>query len=70
MDRKLVYKTLLEDGMILEKNRITVSQYQRLGKSFYQVHSDNYKAKESLLFKADQLDEAVDKFIELLKKVS
>ena len=22
MDRKLVYKTLLEDGMILEKNRI------------------------------------------------
>lgn len=69
MDIKKVYKFLVEDGIVLEKNRITISQYQRLGRKFYQVHSDNYKAKDSLFFKEDEVDKAVEKFIELLKKV-
>ena len=66
---KNIYKQVVLDGIALEKNRVSLSQYQRLGRVFYQVHSDNYKCRESSMFKESELDKAVDRFVELLKLV-
>lgn len=67
MNKLEVYKELVLDGIALEKNRISFSKYVRLGKTYYQVHSDNYKCRESHMFKENDIDEAVNKFSSLLK---
>lgn len=67
MNMSETYKMLVLDDIALEKNRISFSKFARLGKTYYQVHSDNYKCKESHLFKEADIDTAVQKFVELLK---
>lgn len=62
-----IYKSLVLDGVALEKNRVSFSQYTRLGKTYYQVHSDNYKCRGSHMFKETDIDTAVHKFVELIK---
>lgn len=64
-----IFKNLVTRGFAIEKNRVSLAQYDRVGKKYYQVHSDNYKCRESILFKEAEIDSAVAKFIEVLKAV-
>lgn len=63
-----VLKTLISSGFAIEKNRVSFAPYTRLGKEYYQVHSDNYKCRESHMFKENELDKAIEKFVYILNK--
>ena len=66
------YNKVLLDGCAIEYKDISLCKindyYDRvIRKELYQVHSDNRKAKFSMMYKNSQ--EAVDKFLEIKGKV-
>ncbi len=54
------YENLVLSGHSVDYSRISLSPYDRLGKTWYQVHSDDYRNPYSRLFKYS--DDAVDAF--------
>ena len=72
METRQDYKAVIFSGCAIEYKKIslcdlrhTLSQYRNRPIGAYQVHSDNSRCKYSNIFK--DIDEAVDKFIELKK---
>lgn len=70
MEMKQDYKAVIFSGCAIEYKKISLcdlrqvlGQYERYTTGVYQVHSDNSRCKYSNIFK--DIDEAVDKFIEL-----
>ena len=66
------YRAILDDGCAVERGRLSLCLINDYHGSFrktflYQVHCDDTKVKHSEIY--HNIDEAIDKFLELKRKI-
>ena len=73
MTKEEIYKAILVDGSSVECNRLSLcclnDYYPKLKKIKYQVDCDDYRFKFSQLYGVEELDQAIQKYIDLKGKL-
>ncbi len=57
------YADLLDTGHSVDFKRLSLSPYVRMGRTWYQTHSDDYRRPFSQLYR--EIEDAIDSFIKL-----
>lgn len=61
--QKQTYADLLETGHSVDFRRLSLSPYDRLGRTYFQVHSDDYRHPFSKMYR--EIEDAIDEFVHL-----